>query len=612
MNTRDLFVFVITWVVWLCSPLLVPATAQQGLPRVPVHRPVRLVEFPDAAGVEFQRRLIVKFSDEGLVRAGPDGDVASRSGTDLSGLHAVAARYGLRFAPLITLPSAKLDGLERRAATRSGRAQPDLAGLHAVELDGDAPLAATAADLLVVGRALQALDVVEFAHIQTLGTPPPGDIAPPTPDLTAEQTYFEPDPGMDVDFAASLGLTGAGLRLSDCEYAWREAHEDLVDRDLHFEPGQTVLSSWTNYEHGTGAVGITSAVINAYGMSGTAANADVYTYPELTEEEGSRRVAAITNAIADSDAGDVVMLEMQTVGAGFNYCPPDYDPAVWMVIRAGTDAGVVVVEAAGNGNQDLDHWLYADYMAMGDSGALVAGAGSSNIQHDKLSYSTFGARVDLQGWGDSVATLGLGNFVTYGGDLNQYYGWFSGTSSATTFVATAALLVQERWIEVYGESLDAVSLRELLVATGIPQGAGDPIGPFLDLRAALEAVPWTDLGQGLAGSAGVPRLTGRGALAAGTNVEVALTGGAASAPAYLVVGFADINVPFLGGVLVPDLAAPGFLALLGTDGLGRVLIQDSWPSGVPLGLTLYLQFWLPDAGGPFGYSASNALAGQAP
>ena len=36
-----------------------------------------------------------------------------------------------------------------------------------------------------------------------------------------------------------------------------------------------------------------------------------------------------------------------------------------------------------------------------------------------------------------------------------------------------------------GGALSPVELRELLVDTGVPQGDGDPIGPFVDLRAAL-------------------------------------------------------------------------------------------------------------------------------
>jgi hypothetical protein len=106
-------------------------------------------------------------------------------------------------------------------------------------------------------------------------------------------------------------------------------------------------------EHGTAVLGETASVPNAYGCSGMVPDADVYTYPEHTVEGGARRLAAITNAIAGSRAGDVVLLEMQMSGAGGGYGPAEVDPSVWLATRTGTDAGVVVVAAAGNG-QNLD------------------------------------------------------------------------------------------------------------------------------------------------------------------------------------------------------------------------------------------------------------------
>jgi hypothetical protein len=50
----------------------------------------------------------------------------------------------------------------------------------------------------------------------------------------------------------------------------------------------------------------------------------------------------------------VPLLEAQTSFNGFTHAPVEVEPAVFTAIRAVSDAGIVVVEAAGNGSIDLD------------------------------------------------------------------------------------------------------------------------------------------------------------------------------------------------------------------------------------------------------------------
>lgn len=124
------------------------------------------------------------------------------------------------------------------------------------------------------------------------------------------------------------------------------------------------------------------------------------------------------------------------------------------------------------------------------------------------------------------------------------------------------------------------------------------------------ASPWTDLGNGLAGSTGVPLLTGEGNLQPGSDLALTLSGAAAAAPATLVVGFSQLGAPFKGGVLVPDadLILAGFV----TDAGGSIGLAASWPAGVPSGFGIWLQCWITDAAGPKGFAASNGLVGIAP
>ena len=433
----------------------------------------------------FDHRLIVKFDDAIRVRADGTDRVWSQTGADLGEVHLLAARHGLTFEQLIHLPEATLQEIEDRAADHSGIAQPDLAGMLIVrqEVPDEARLTA-------IGDALQRLDRVEFAYLQILGVEPPEDIPPTTPNLTAFQTYRGPDPGINIFYALMWGVTGAGVRLSDCEYGGNADHEDLTDIDLHLEPGQTIHPNVYTYEwdeHGTAVLGETSAVTNSYGCQGMVPDAEVYTWPEWTVEESYRRVTCITNAIASSAVGDVVLLEMQTTGAGGGYGPAELDPAVWTVVKNGADAGVIVVGAAGNGNQNLDSTAYQEYMNRGDSGAIIVGAGSSTTAHNKLSFSTYGSRVNVQGWGQNVFTLGYGGYAEYGGDKNQRYtSSFSGTSSASPFVASACVSLQSLALSTTGVPLSPSELRQLLIDTGIPQGSGGHIGPLPDMRAAIE------------------------------------------------------------------------------------------------------------------------------
>ncbi len=414
----------------------------------------------------------MKFLDALRARASEDGLVLSEAGQSIEGLDDLRLRYPFVATQLIGLPQEQLDRLEERAALRSGRAQPDLAGILVIR-----PVQANGGALLRLAEGLLELESVEYVELLEVGTPPPADIPPTTPDHTALQTYRGPDPGLNLP----PGASGAGVRLSDCEYGWVYTHEDLEDTDLHPEPGQTIhpdvaTNGWD--EHGTAALGSSAATVNAYGTTGIAPGADFHTFPEWTVEEGFRRVTAITNAIASSAVGDVVLLEMQTTGAGGGYGPAELDLSVWTVTKTGTDAGVVVVGAAGNGNQDLDAPVYQEYRDRGDSGAILIGAGSADVAHDKLSFSTFGQRVDVQAWGQSVFTLGYGSFAEYGGDKNQRYtATFSGTSSASGLAAGAATVVQSAAIDRLGVPLSPLALRQLLIDTGVPQGSEGTSGP---------------------------------------------------------------------------------------------------------------------------------------
>lgn len=160
--------------------------------------------------------------------------------------------------------------------------------------------------------------------------------------------------------------------------------------------------------------------------------------------------------------------------------------SVWTLTRSATDSGIIVVAAAGNGNQDLDGAAYTEYRDRGDSGAIIVGAGLPDTNHDKETFSTYGLRVNVQGWGRRVITLGYGEYANYGVDDRQTYtSRFAGTSSASPFVASAAAALQSLAEAELGYRLTPAEMRELLIDTGIPQGSGGHIGPFPNMAAAI-------------------------------------------------------------------------------------------------------------------------------
>ncbi|ASW74812.1 hypothetical protein CJF12_11345 [Chryseobacterium piperi] len=229
------------------------------------------------------------------------------------------------------------------------------------------------------------------------------------------------------------------------------------------------------------------------GISGTAYNANEYIgFLEWTTN-GYDRVAAVTRSINASQAGDIILYEMQTGGQGSNFVPAEYTNVIWDLTKAATDSGIIIIAAAGNGNENLDDPFYADYNARGNSGAIIVGAGTSSPQHSKLSFSTYGSRLDVQGWGHNVLSAGYGFWAKYNNDKDRTYMMFSGTSSATPIVASAAILIQSYYFQKTGQYMSPAEMKALLINTGIPQGGNltTKIGPLPNIKAAIEHLDTT-------------------------------------------------------------------------------------------------------------------------
>lgn len=135
-------------------------------------------------------------------------------------------------------------------------------------------------------------------------------------------------------------------------------------------------------------------------------------------------------------------------------------------------------------------------------------------------------------------------------------------------------------------------------------------GVGTDSRAYRTNSVWKDLGNALAGSHGKPTLCGSGSLQPNTNVSLLLEYARPNSIAFLFIGTNAVNLPLLGGTLVPspDLTF-GPLALPQN---GILALPGIWPAGIPSGVAIHFQSWIADAEGPQGVSASNGLRATAP
>ncbi|WP_396173241.1 S8 family peptidase [Flavobacterium sp.] len=347
--------------------------------------------------------------------------------------------------------------------------------------------------LFELATQLELIDEVEYSCLLSLQpVRPPFDIAPVTPNFELFQTYLGANPGVNMTFAWNLNVTGSGIKIRDIEYGFNKNHEELHQINTFLATGMTINSaaSVDFTEHGTATFGTVIGHKGLYGISGLAYGAtEMILFPEW-QISGYNRVFAVSQAIANSVLGDVIIYEMQTGGQGGQFVPAEFNTLIWDLTAAASASGIIVVAAAGNGAQNLNSTYYQNYMNLGNSGAIIVGAGTSNLSHNRIFYSTFGTRVDVQGWGENLFTTGYGDAQNIGNDFNQYYTNFAGTSSATAMVAGCVVVLQSYHFSLTGGYLTGPQMRTILKDTGVPQGnaASGNIGPLPNIQAAMQAI----------------------------------------------------------------------------------------------------------------------------
>jgi len=398
------------------------------------------------------------------------------------------------------VPEERVDEIQAHGKANTAKPVYDLNNIYRLRIP-------KGLDVWTISQELEALPGIMLAR------PVPKPVPLPTPpNYVPDQGYLLPasstPSGINAEYAwTQPGGNGTGVTVCDLEYSWNYNHADIT-KAFGSQINSNVSDPSSDNNHGTAVIGELVSDNNGWGTTGISYGASLKTCGTYYGTPPTWNVAgAILTAIANLKAGDVILLEQQWWYDGPGPEPRQYIPiewwdsyypspqtfnAVYVAIVLAVSCGITVVEAGGNGNVNTDTLTWA-----GDSGAIIVGAGGAypggtypegNLE--RLSFSSYGSRFNLQGWGENVVTTGwYGNLYNSEGANYWYTNTFSGTSSASPIVAGAVAAVQGNRLARGLLPLSPATMRWLLVATGTPQNlppAGN-IGPLPDLARALSA-----------------------------------------------------------------------------------------------------------------------------
>jgi hypothetical protein len=479
-------------------------------------------------GFPTRRELIVVASSKVGLRASKK-EIRSVASVDLSSIADILNSKGATMVPLFGPSEERIKARTTALSMETALPVPDLSVYYNVEApDGE---------LDGLAQSLMKADQVEAAYVKPPGELPlmlndmlpQADEAPAiTPNFVARQIYLNAAPaGIDAQFAwTQPGGSGAGVRIIDCEWAWRYTHEDLTRNQGGIVAG-TQVNDLSARNHGTAVIGEFGGDRNTFGITGICPDAIV-----SSSSFSLPTASAIRQAADKLGPGDIMLLEIHRPGPRYNfqgrtdqagYIAIEWWPDDFDAIRYAISRGIIVVEAAGNGAENLDDAIYnvrpTGFPASWtnpfnrnnrDSGAILVGAGAPpegthgnnhGPDRSRLSFSNYGSLIDAQGWGREVTSCGYGDLQGGSNEDIWYTDQFSGTSSASPIVVGALGCVQGV-LKANGRiPLSPARARELLRATGSPQqdAPGRPatqrIGNRPNLRplisAALETGMWT-------------------------------------------------------------------------------------------------------------------------
>ncbi len=479
--------------------------------------------------------LIVLAKQSANLRAMTPGVTSATA--DTTSLNALLEAHGASMRPLFGLTEDRIrthvEAVATPAAVEAGQDVEAVLGLphfYRVTAPED--------QLERLAEELRRHDLVEAAYVKPAGEPPdvgsqtvesidshvvhsinrmqpdPADAPSTTPNFVPNQIYLNQAPaGIDANFAwTTPGGSGQKVNVIDCEWAWRFTHEDLLQN----QGGVVAGTSSGPTDHGTAVLGEISGDRNAFGITGIAPDAMI-SASSFSDQSTSQAIKAAADKLK---AGDIILLEIHRPGprtpnpqqGQLGFIAIEWWPDDFAAIRYAVLKGIIVVEAAGNGFQNLDDSIY-DTPQSGfpstwknpfnpnnpPSGAVLVGAGAPppgthgndwGPDRSRLDFSNFGARVDVQGWGREVTSTGYGDLQGGTSQDLWYTNQFSGTSSASPIVV-GVLAATQGVLRARGHRiLNSPAARLLVRSCGSPQqdAPGRPASQRIGNRPNLRAL----------------------------------------------------------------------------------------------------------------------------
>jgi hypothetical protein len=300
--------------------------------------------------------------------------------------------------------------------------------------------------------------------------------------------YFNPSPeGIDVRFAWNIrgGKGNKKIGFIDIEQGW------TVDRNffnVDFLP-LTGVNLNAYGEHGAAVLQIIMNKGEATNNAGIVPDAKGYVISQWRPDGKPNEADAILSAVFYLGYGDVLLLETQAFhhNTGNKLWPVEIYEANFQAIRLATALGIIVIEAAGNGDlysrtgNDLDLLIINDEKILclndghfRDSGAIMVAASTGCVPHSRMPGSNFGSRVDCFASGRPGKKL-------------------NGTSGSSAVIAGAALSIQSIYESKYDARIGPRKMKnylsnENLGTVSINGSFMDKIGIMPDLKKIISVL----------------------------------------------------------------------------------------------------------------------------
>jgi thermitase len=318
------------------------------------------------------------------------------------------------------------------------------------------------------------------------------------PDYVAT-AIFEPN---DTYFANQWGMTkiqapqawdvttgSSDVKIAILDTGIDQNHPDLSSKIVANQNFTTSSTVDDLYGHGTHCAGIAAAITdNNAGVAGVGFNTSLMNVKVL-DDKGSGYYSWIASGITWATDNGAKVISMSLGGSSGSSTLQSAVDYAW-------NHGVVVVAAAGNNHNTKPSYpaYYANCIAV-----------AATDQNDaKASFSTYGSWVDVAAPGVSIFSTAPNhtNYLQQHGYFGYNYGYLSGTSMATPFVAGLAGLL---WSTSYGTS--NTSVRSRIESTADKIGGTGTYWQYGRINAYKAVASAAQQPPSLSVSVSAPRLT---------------------------------------------------------------------------------------------------------